>query len=89
MAQSNIGKRQRRQGIFIKGQVLRIPSMEHQDPGPPGGGHRKSGGPVLGDLCRMVAEAVNLRVQVLKIHRGHGIVHQKRYIGAPGKAQKR
>jgi len=36
----------------------------------------------------MVAEAVNLRVQILKIYGGHGLVHQKRHIGTPGKAQK-
>ena len=40
------------------------------------------------DLCGVIAETIDFRIDVFKVDRSQGILHKPGHIGTPGKAQK-
>ena len=88
VSQSDVGKVGSSQGAFVKGKVIGISAMNHQDMDSLIHGNGQMIHPVFPNLRCGVAETVDLHIAVLKIDAAHLISHKKSHIGTPGKAEK-
>ena len=86
MPESDVGEGKSCQDVLVEGNVLRVAAVEHQDPDPLGIRNRQSLSEGRRNLRAMVAEAVNFRIQAVKINGTQLSVHEKGNIGIPGKA---
>ena len=88
MSQGNIRKRECGQGVFIKGLMFGVAAVKQKNFYALAVGDGKTGGFVLGNFRRVIAVAVNLGIQVLKINGIQLFIHEKGHVGTPGKAKK-
>ena len=86
VAQGDVGEIRRSQGRLVKGQVIGIPAVDHQDMDAAVQRDCQMIHPVFTDLGRSVAEPVDLHIAVLKVDAAHLVLHKKRHIRTPGKA---
>ena len=87
MSQGDVGERGCCQRIPIKWDMFRVTAMEHENSGASRGRQGDIVSLCLGDLGRVVAETVDLRIQFLKIDGREVLAHQKCDVRRPGEAQ--
>ena len=87
MPQGDVGERGCCQRIPIKWDMFRVTAVEHENSGASRGRQGNIVGFRLGDFGRVVAKAVDLRVQLLEIDGREVLVHQKCDVRRPGEAQ--
>ena len=87
VSESDVGERGCGQCIPVKRNMFRVTAVEHEDSGASG---RRQGNIVgfrLGDFGRVLAKAVDLRVQLLEIDGRDVLAHQKCDVRRPGEAE--